>query len=69
MLALLFASLFGTLFVYQGQEIGMVNISADWPIEEYNNVNSINYYAEVADLTSQSPQELAKGRASLQHLA
>lgn len=30
MLALLFASLSGTLFVYQGQEIGMINMPKEW---------------------------------------
>lgn len=30
MLALLFGCLSGTLFVYQGQEIGMINMPKDW---------------------------------------
>jgi oligo-1,6-glucosidase len=30
MLALLFGSLSGTFFVYQGQEIGMINMPKEW---------------------------------------
>lgn len=34
MLALFHASLGGTIYVYQGQELGMKNIPEDWPIED-----------------------------------
>ncbi|QRG39018.1 alpha-glucosidase [Candidozyma auris] len=44
MLATLQAALTGTLFIYQGQEIGMTNVPRSWPIEEYLDINSINYY-------------------------
>ncbi|KXJ91667.1 glycoside hydrolase superfamily [Microdochium bolleyi] len=47
MLALLNATLSGTLFIYQGQEIGMVNVPKDWPLEEFKDIESTNYYAEV----------------------
>lgn len=43
MLALLNASMSGTLYLYQGQELGTVNFSADWPVEDYQDVASINY--------------------------
>ncbi|EIN06497.1 glycoside hydrolase family 13 protein [Punctularia strigosozonata HHB-11173 SS5] len=38
------ASLSGTLFVYQGEEIGMKNFPRSWGIEEYKDVASQNYY-------------------------
>ncbi|PNH37461.1 hypothetical protein VD0004_g9331 [Verticillium dahliae] len=44
MLALMLCSLTGTLFVYQGQEIGMTNVPADWPIDEYQDIEALNYY-------------------------
>lgn len=44
MLALLQSALTGTLFIYQGQEIGMCNVPRDWPVEEYLDINTINYY-------------------------
>lgn len=69
MLSLLFAALSGTLFIYQGQEIGMINMPVEWPIEEYKDVDSSNYYSMVAQRSNNDPQELAKAKASLQHLA
>ncbi|ORY32235.1 glycoside hydrolase superfamily [Naematelia encephala] len=35
------SSLGGTLFMYQGQEIGLCNVPRDWPEEEYIDVESI----------------------------
>jgi len=34
-LAIYLLTLSGTPCIYQGEEIGMVNFSADWPLEEY----------------------------------
>ncbi|RYP51066.1 hypothetical protein DL768_003510 [Monosporascus sp. mg162] len=45
-LALWQATLTGTLFLYQGQEIGMTNMPASWGIEEYKDVESRSFYAE-----------------------
>ncbi|GME85031.1 unnamed protein product [Ambrosiozyma monospora] len=44
MLATLQATLSGTLFVYEGQEIGMTNVPLSWDISEYKDVNTINYW-------------------------
>lgn len=44
LLALLQAAMTGTLFIYQGQEIGMTNLPEDWDISEYLDINTINYY-------------------------
>lgn len=43
MLATLQATLTGTLFIYQGQEFGMINVSPDYPVEDYLDINTINY--------------------------
>jgi glycosidase len=43
MLAVFLMALSGTLFIYQGQEIGMVNFPLEWPVEEYKDVDSTNY--------------------------
>ncbi|KAI9158148.1 alpha-glucosidase [Paramyrothecium foliicola] len=45
-IALWQATLTGTLFLYQGQEIGMTNMPKEWDIEEYKDVESKNFYAE-----------------------
>ncbi|KUJ07774.1 alpha-glucosidase [Mollisia scopiformis] len=47
MLAIMMCAMTGTLFVYQGQEIGMINAPKDWPIEDYKDIESINYYNSV----------------------
>ncbi|KAM5361026.1 hypothetical protein ACJZ2D_013353 [Fusarium nematophilum] len=43
------ATLTGTLFLYQGQEIGMTNMPASWGIEEYKDIESSNFYAEAVE--------------------
>lgn len=60
MLALFMCSLTGTLFIYQGQEIGMVNIPQDWPIEEYKDIEALGYYGYVKKTTNNDPQALAR---------
>lgn len=47
MLALFHATGRGTLFLYQGQEIGMVN-PASWDFEELRDLEEIQYYEAVA---------------------
>jgi oligo-1,6-glucosidase len=44
MLAILETTLSGTLYMYQGEELGMVNFPRSWGIEEYKDVASVNYY-------------------------
>ena len=34
----------GTLFIYQGQELGMSNLPRTWSIEEYKDVETQNFY-------------------------
>ncbi|KAH8904768.1 family 13 glycoside hydrolase [Coniochaeta sp. PMI_546] len=47
MLATYLGSLSGTLFLLQGQEIGMANASREWGIEDYIDVEGRNYYDSV----------------------
>jgi oligo-1,6-glucosidase len=68
LLAMLQATLSGTLLLYQGQEIGMVN-AKDWPIEEYKDILSINYHYAVKAKTAGDPKALARALAALQSLA
>ncbi|KAF2790917.1 glycoside hydrolase family 13 protein [Melanomma pulvis-pyrius CBS 109.77] len=69
MLSLMLSALSGTMFIYQGQELGMVNFPVEWDMSEYKDVDSTNYYKMVADRTNNSPTALAAARTSLQHLA
>ncbi|KAJ6103201.1 hypothetical protein N7486_005628 [Penicillium sp. IBT 16267x] len=69
MLSMFVASLSGTLYVYQGQEIGMVNAPMSWPISEYKDVESSNYYKDVEQWTNGDPEALKRAHAAIQHLA
>lgn len=57
MLALHQATLGGTIYVYQGEELGMKNIPEDWPIEEYKDIMTINYYNECMDRKKQGDKD------------
>ncbi|KAM0332313.1 hypothetical protein ACHAQA_002589 [Verticillium albo-atrum] len=46
MLATLLTTLGGTLFVYQGQELGMGSLPKSWGIEEYKDIETQNMYRE-----------------------
>ena len=46
MLAVLLLSLTGTVYLYQGQELGMLNAPTSWGINEYKDVEGLGYYAE-----------------------
>jgi oligo-1,6-glucosidase len=69
MLALMMAALSGTLFIYQGQEIGMTNFPESWDMSEFKDVDSSNYYKMIAKRTNNDPTTLAAAHKSLQHLA
>ena len=46
MLATWLACLGGTLFVYQGQELGMKNAPKEWSVAEYKDIETQNFWAE-----------------------
>ncbi|KAB5566088.1 glycoside hydrolase superfamily [Coniochaeta sp. 2T2.1] len=70
LLAVLETTLSGTLFVYQGQEIGMVNAPAEsYPVTEYRDIESLGFYDLIASRTGNDPTALASAFAAMQHLA
>lgn len=44
LLCMMQTTLSGTLYVYQGEELGMRNVPPDWGPEEYKDVESISYW-------------------------
>lgn len=46
LLCLMQTTLAGTLYVYQGEEIGMRNVPTSWPLEEYKDIESINFFSK-----------------------
>lgn len=71
MLAVCFAAQTGTLFLYQGQEIGMVNAPKEWGIKEYQDVESQNYWREAVRLSENGtdPTRKVRIRRGLQLMA
>lgn len=69
MLAMMQSTLSGTQYIYQGQEIGMVNLPREWSIDEYKDIDSTNYYRMTSKVTNNDPVELERAMVSLQHLA
>jgi oligo-1,6-glucosidase len=47
MLAIMLGTLSGTLFLYQGQEIGMVNVPKEWGPEYLQDIAAVNYWREM----------------------
>ena len=70
LLALMQTTLSGTLFVYQGEELGMRNVPKSWDImKEYKDIESINFWKKSKDLYSNDPKRLAQERKVLEKKA
>lgn len=44
LICLMQTTLSGTLYVYQGEELGMKNVPMEWEPEEYKDIETINYW-------------------------
>nr|OQO23586.1 hypothetical protein B0A51_08088 [Rachicladosporium sp. CCFEE 5018] len=67
LLALMQTTLAGTLFVYQGEELAMANVPADWPPSEYIDIESVNYWNKMKALHPNDEEKLAYARKVLLH--
>lgn len=47
MLATFLALQSGTVFVYQGQELAMANVPADWTIDDFRDIETLNHWHEL----------------------
>ncbi|BAE65811.1 unnamed protein product [Aspergillus oryzae RIB40] len=52
----------GTLFIYQGQELGMPNVPKHWGINQYRDIETLNHWNEI---TSNAPQNTPLHEACL----
>ena len=67
LLALMQTTLSGTLFVYQGEELGMKNVPKEWDImKEYKDIESINFWKKSKQLYGHDPKRLAEERKVLE---
>jgi oligo-1,6-glucosidase len=62
MLAIWLMAQSGSLFLYQGQEIGMINAPKEWDMDEYKDVESKNYWAEAVRLSENGTDPTRKER-------
>ena len=69
MLATILATMTGTLFLYQGQEIGMTNAPRTWGVEEYKDIRSVNYYRQIEEKTGGDPEDLKTALDGMQKVA
>ena len=70
LLALMQSTLAGTLFVYQGEELGMRNVPWAWdPAVEYKDIESINFWNKNRALHGDDPQAMEHAHRILQRKA
>ena len=58
----------GTVFIYEGQELGMTNVPKDWPIKEYKDIDCRKHWELLKSRTS-DPMTLAVAREEYQKKA
>ncbi|GIZ39945.1 hypothetical protein CKM354_000330600 [Cercospora kikuchii] len=69
LLSLMETTLSGTLFVYQGEELGMCNVPPDWSPSEYKDIESQNYWKKMNELYPNDEKMLRYAREVLQKKA
>jgi alpha-glucosidase len=69
LLALMQACLSGTQYVYQGQEIGLVNAPKEYPAENYLDIDSSLFYKMVKERHGDNKVEIDKAFDAMQYLA
>ena len=67
LLALMQTTLGGTLFVYQGEEIGMRNAPTSWSMDEYKDIETVNYWNKASKIYASDPEQLAEA-AKIVHM-
>ncbi|TKA72639.1 hypothetical protein B0A55_05984 [Friedmanniomyces simplex] len=69
LLCLMQTTLAGTLYVYQGEELGMRNLRPEIPPEEYKDIESINYWSKMNALHQNDTTQWKQARHVLQRKA
>ena len=69
LLALMQTTLGGTLYLYQGEELGMKNFPLEWGVEEYKDVESLNYWKQIQDRYPDDAEKQQEAREILQRKA
>ncbi|KAK5734939.1 hypothetical protein LTR17_008572 [Elasticomyces elasticus] len=53
----------GTLFLYQGQELGMTNIPNDWAMDEFHDIETLNHRESLCSTINGNPEQQALTKA------
>lgn len=69
LLAMMLCTLTGTLYIYQGQELGMVNVPKSWPLEEYKDLETHNFYNKIRKESNNDPIKMREAMDGLAVLA
>lgn len=69
LLSLMMTTLGGTLYVYQGQELGLRNFPLEWDVKEYKDIESINYYKKMVSMYPEDKEKQALAKRVLQKKA
>ncbi|OCK80164.1 glycoside hydrolase family 13 protein [Lepidopterella palustris CBS 459.81] len=69
LLCLMQTTLAGTLYVYQGEELGMRNVPESWGPEEYKDIESINFWKKSNEMYPSNTEKLSLARKILQRKA
>ena len=69
LLALMQTTLSGTLYVYQGEELGMRNVPKSWDVEEYKDIESINFWKKSKASHANGSDGLARAKEILEKKA
>ncbi|KAF4554058.1 Alpha-glucosidase-like protein 2 [Elsinoe fawcettii] len=69
LLSLMETTLSGTLYVYQGQELGMRNVPVEWEPEEYKDIETINYWKKMNQMYPNNKEKLAFAKKVMQRKA
>lgn len=59
LLSVLLSALTGTLYIYQGQEIGQINFK-DWPVEKYEDVEIKNNFKLIKEEHGENSEKMKK---------
>lgn len=62
MLAMYLLTLSGTPIIYQGEEIGTINVPAEWPVEEYTDVATVGFWKKFTGKHAGDEAMIERGR-------
>lgn len=69
LLSMMMTTLAGTLYIYQGQELGMRNFPLSWEADEYKDIETINYWNKMQTMHQENSHRLDIAKMIMQKKA